>query len=506
MSYLIRSFQLFRPALGHSDPVASASAAAVTLFVAFVWACFDLDTYEARRDYDRRQRLRIEAMARRRYRGRSLARLRAECFAFWAGPLLTWRQAPRLVRFAITATILSMFASIFVPVVGGALAALALVTGNGRLSRAGLAETLDAVDASSLIRKIKAERYMGRPGYPPSALWRAYLASFVLRLPSTNALIRRLQDDRELRLLCGFGRDLPHRTTFNRFISRLDRHVDLVQHCIASLTDQLAERLPHLGERVAVDSTTVRSHSNPNRKSRLTGEVSDLDASWTAKTTGARANGKKEWYWGYKLHLMVDATHDVPLFGHVTTAKRNDSPEMLPLLDRAMAEHAWLKPRFVMGDKGYDALSNYLGVQERGGRFIAPMRRRPGEKRVVTPKQAEQEIRESPPACLSGLDMEYVRTDRYKGLLFRCRKEGCHAKRYNPRPKFACRMETWESAANRGLSLWKLEEGTRRWKHLYSLRQSVERVFKSAEGEPSAGAPLHPGSAPGHAARRSCRF
>ena len=81
-------------------------------------------------------------------------------------------------------------------------------------------------------------RPTGRPGYPLRALWRAYAASFFLNLPHTNALIRALEVDQDLRRLCGFH-DLPHRTTFNRFIRRLSRHADLVESCFASLTAQL---------------------------------------------------------------------------------------------------------------------------------------------------------------------------------------------------------------------------------------------------------------------------
>ena len=469
------------PKLAHADPVVLALPVLLGLLgefasflesVTWVRSCLLSDRQRQR---DRRQVRLVESIGRRRYAGRRLGWVRREIWILWAGLVLTWRAGSESDRRIARWLFAAMVAVNSIPSVG-AFAVLATVGGR-RLSRSGLAETLDAVDDSNLISKIEAERYMGRPGYPPRALWRAYLASFVLGMPSTNALIRRLQDDKELRLLCGFGRDLPHRTTFNRFISRLDRHVDVVQSCLAVLNDQLAELLPHLGERVAVDSTTVRSHSNPNRKNAA-GERSDPDASWTAKNSSAKPKGK-EWYWGYKLHLVTDATHDVPLFGHVTTAKRNDSPEMLPLLDGAMSTHAWLKPDYVMADKGYDALSNHLGVVDRGGMFISPVRRRRGEgKRTVAPEQAESEIREHPPMCNGG-EMVYSRTDRYRGLLFRCRPEGCYMKRERPRPKFACRMTAWDSPGRRGWNVGNLAEKSRRWKHLYSLRQSVERVFKS---------------------------
>ena len=48
----------------------------------------------------------------------------------------------------------------------------------------------------------------------------------------------RLEDDDDLRALCGFT-ILPHRTTFNRFIRRLSHHTDLVQAALTDLTSQL---------------------------------------------------------------------------------------------------------------------------------------------------------------------------------------------------------------------------------------------------------------------------
>ena len=104
-----------------------------------------------------------------------------------------------------------------------------------------LKSIIDNIDDSKLLAELQSYRQTGRRGYPLSSLWHAYIASFVLSLPHTNALIRRLQDDAALRMLCGFSNPLPHRTTFNRFIKRLANHLDLVEECLADLTDRLAE-------------------------------------------------------------------------------------------------------------------------------------------------------------------------------------------------------------------------------------------------------------------------
>ncbi len=299
---------------------------------------------------------------------------------------------------------------------------------------AALAAIIDRVDASELVGRLQEYQFAGGPkGYPLVALWRAHLASYILNLPSTNALIRLLQDDAELRLLCGFS-TLPHRRTFNRFIKRLDSHTDLVERCIAAVTDQLADLLPGLGEKVAVDSTTVRSHSNPNRKSKVTGQVSDPDASWTAKNS-ARAKGEKEWSWGYKLHLVVDATYGVPLGGHTTTASRHDGPELPSLLDRVRSAHPWAKLGYVIADKGYDGRANHEVVVARGGVLICPARRsRKGTlyEGIYTEKGV--------PTCMGMVEMEYVRSDPEKGHLYRCRRAGCRLKTRRGALHHKCRL------------------------------------------------------------------
>ena len=162
---------------------------------------------------------------------------------------------------------------------------------------------------------MREARFNGSPGYRLGPFWRSYVASFILNLPHTNALIRRLTEDRDLRSLCGFGDVLPHRSTFNRFIRRLSHYSHLVEACFAKVTGKLKELLPDLDEQVAVDSTVVCTHSNPNRK-----YISDPEASWTAKNSARAKQGGTEWAFGYKLHAVVDATYGPALGG-----RRDDS-------------------------------------------------------------------------------------------------------------------------------------------------------------------------------------
>ena len=141
-----------------------------------------------------------------------------------------------------------------------------------------LRAVFDILPDEPLIQRLRAYRWTGRQGYPLRALWRAYVASFHLNLPHTNALIRELEDDRALREVCGFDPDapLPDRRTFNRFIRRLARHADQVEVCLAALTTELKAFLPDLGEEIAIDATPVRSHSDPRKKNRRGGGLGGI--------------------------------------------------------------------------------------------------------------------------------------------------------------------------------------------------------------------------------------
>ena len=220
------------------------------------------------------------------------------------------------------------------------------------------------LDDSALIERLQEYRHTGRPGWSLRPLWSAYLASFYLDLPHTNALIRRLEDDSALREVCDFDEPygLPCRRTFNRFIRRLADHNDLVADCFHSLTDQLRELLPGFGEEVAIDGTAVRSHSNPDKTSKVTG-LPNPDAAWGVKhSVRSKERDSTEFFFGYKVHMVADATYDLPIGFKVTAGNRNDSPELPAVIETAMTTYDWFDPYAVIADRGYDAATNFEGL------------------------------------------------------------------------------------------------------------------------------------------------
>lgn len=335
-----------------------------------------------------------------------------------------------------------------------------------------LRSVVDALDASELLDELHAYRHrayddraVGRRGYGPETFWRAYVAASHLNLGNTNDLYRRLEDDAALAAYCGFGAVLPHRTTFNRFIRRLAGHTDAIVSAFADMTEQLQELLPDLGEEVAIDATVVDAYGNPR-------SGADPDASWTAKGHSNIPN-EKEWFYGYKLHLMVDSRHEVPLSMTVTTASRPDTLELPPLVEQAWDRFPWFNPYAASADKGYDSQANHEFLYQRGIIPVIPLRN------THTKESRGFFTRDGIPTCMGDKPMTLVSTDDEGRRLYRCPDGGCHLKVKRPGGVNYCDTAFWLDPGENLRLYGAIERTSPEWKEIYARRQSVERVFAS---------------------------
>ncbi len=346
---------------------------------------------------------------------------------------------------------------------------------------------LAVIDADELLDRLDAYRWTGRPGYSHKAMWRAIIAKYLLRLRHTRDLIARLKDSRRLRRACGFRDTVPHESTFSRFFDRLAQHQDLVDEAFACVTDCINAALmefkddgglpaecPPPGRAVAIDSSDIPAYANSRRHQPI-----DADAAWgyrTPKNGVPGGSSKGELFFGYKLHALCDAYYGHPLAWSILPANVNDSPQLPPLMDRLADQHPYLPTRFLMGDKGYDGLSNYRYLDERrnvgGERVLSVILMRYTDRNGLYSSHGR-------PFCLGKREMEYVRTDRGKGHLFRCPDGGCSLLTESPwlGPCQQEHHENWQG--DRLRKVGRLPRGSPRWHLLYNLRPSVERLFSS---------------------------
>jgi IS5 family transposase len=65
------------------------------------------------------------------------------------------------------------------------------------------------------------------------------------------------------------------------------------------------------------------------------------------------------YYWfGYKLHLVVDAFYELPLAFTLTPANEADTTYLKPLLQKASVDQEQTRSEVVSTDKGYDSQEN----------------------------------------------------------------------------------------------------------------------------------------------------
>ena len=254
---------------------------------------------------------------------------------------------------------------------------------------------------------------------------------------------------------------------------------------MAELVGQLQELIPDLGREIAIDSTPVKTRSNPNFD-----PPSDPDAVWI-RHDKAGAKGGLEWEWGHRLQLAVDANCDIPIWMRLSR-ENNDSRQMLPLLDSVNENLGDLRTEAVMADRGYASIENSVKLHERG---IAPViyKRRPKKN----PKTGERlhpggYTASGVPTCADGTPMRYI-GEMDKRYLYRCSAVADGVEREQARepgekvrvccgklgnPAVACRED---AIVDPETNVWLFGGRLRRmgpgWRRLYHKRWSAERVF-----------------------------
>jgi len=217
-----------------------------------------------------------------------------------------------------------------------------------------------------LVRRLEGRRGRGRDTYPVRAMWNALLAGVVLQHPTMESLLRELRRNAELRQVCGFNvihgsEAVPTPWAMSRFVANVVKEEALLREMFDGLVERARELLPGFGRQLAFDGKALPSYST-GRKSRETDETSDPDADWGVKSyRGIGKDGKpwkklKRWF-GYQLHLIIDAEYEIPVAFEVKRASASEAKRLLPMVRKLKERHPDLveNSRVLMADKGLDS-------------------------------------------------------------------------------------------------------------------------------------------------------
>ena len=188
------------------------------------------------------------------------------------------------------------------------------------------------------------------------------LAGIVFQHESNSSLIRELSRNSQLRVITGFARrKLPDSYNYTRFFDNLSKNTEDVEKIFDTVLKQITELLPNFGQRLAGDGKAIKSVATRKNKNKEEDGRRDLDADkGVKKYSGVDENGKKwekivTWF-GYKLHLIVDAVYELPVAFELTKASAGEGPEMKKLIEKIAKDNPEIMDRCEVftADRGYD--------------------------------------------------------------------------------------------------------------------------------------------------------
>lgn len=220
-----------------------------------------------------------------------------------------------------------------------------------------------------LMRVLEQERDNGRDDYPVRPVWNSILAGVVFQHQSVESLRRELQRNGQLRWLCGFdlakGEDaVPPSWAYTRFLKKLLKHEGLIEQMLDDLVEELRRLRPDFGRTLAIDGKAIPTHARAGKKNESPKKPDgrrDTDADWGKKTYKEKRKDGTVWekvksWFGYKLHLVVDADYELPVAFEVTKASCSEIPVAHELVKQLSGRHEELVKgcEHLAGDKGLD--------------------------------------------------------------------------------------------------------------------------------------------------------
>ena len=158
---------------------------------------------------------------------------------------------------------------------------------------------------------------------------------------------------------------VPSAWNFSRFLSavvKVEEEEGLIGAMMRQLREELMEEVEDFGEHLGYDGKALKSHST-GRKSHKTGKASDAEADWGKHETGGkdRRTGKlwrrvKSWF-GYRVHVIADTRHEIPVACRVTRASRSEVKELEAMSEEVFTETPELAKRCreFSADRGLDS-------------------------------------------------------------------------------------------------------------------------------------------------------
>jgi hypothetical protein len=205
-----------------------------------------------------------------------------------------------------------------------------------------LCQLLEVLPDQNLLDGLRLARGKGRNDYRVDHLWGVVVLTVVLRHTSFESCIAELHRNPSLCRLLGIAsvEQIPNAWNLSRFLDTLgcEPHLTELRSVFDFLVKRLGCAIPDLGKDTAGDATGLNARVKKDPEA-----VADEIKQGLPQASGGRKEytddeGKVtkvvEWF-GYKLHLLVDVKHEVPLAFCVSDTKAGDNERVETLVLQA---------------------------------------------------------------------------------------------------------------------------------------------------------------------------
>lgn len=314
---------------------------------------------------------------------------------------------------------------------------------------------------------------VGPKGYDNQSMIKAFIVYSLEGYRSILQLIRELESKPYFsKYILGFADGIPHNSKFYRFINSFDS--EIIRKLLAQVNKEVyADNIINC---IAIDSKPVKANTKENNPKAFKKNLSDKNhkpqrneeatLGYFSKSNDENTNKTTTYFfWGYRLHLIVDAKTDNPLTFMLTENNKKDFEVAVPLYCK-LAEHypnLYQSGLSQLADKGYYVEKTFKAFHLLfNGNSYIPVKRNSQGKVVEIP------------TCKKGIKMKYhsswyeEKQNRFR-VKFVCpnTQEKCEFRKKNGCYRYFQVRKPYPG---------EVQQHSADFKKIYPQRQSVERV------------------------------
>ncbi|MCB4790932.1 MAG: transposase [Elusimicrobia bacterium] len=340
------------------------------------------------------------------------------------------------------------------------------------------------------VPKETIQNKVGRPLIARLHILNALIYKNLRGLPALSDLVHDLATNPSLALRCGFelGESTPTKETFSAFLR------DTPHDYFATIKKAIVIELIKLKELkatfIAIDSAPIKANvkqnnlktSSKDRFNKLKFPKGDPDARLGVIITynpNDLFKRQVQFFWGYRTHVLSDAITELPIIERTLPANVHDSKVCIPLL-KELKEFK-LKTQGVTADAAFDSqrILKFIFKKLKAKPYIA---RNPRHKVSDFPLS-----RQGQRLCIAGLPM--MNWGKFKDDIGRIRRKFVCPIKYSQtvaKQYPSCPVNHPKFAKPQGCTAYlridpdirnNIDYGSAKFKKIYNLRTSAERVF-----------------------------